>query len=95
MFGFDLQNGYIGKSGGGSDSAGGVIRNVLDQANPDRQADYLDVTFTNDDICVAWISVRMHDGSPGGAWTGDVGSLCGQPWHKSNPAAGRKKNGDM
>lgn len=41
-----------------------------------------------DAVCMAWISVTQFDGTPGGAWTGDVGYYCGQDWYHNKETAG-------
>lgn len=73
VYGYDADNQYLGSGNGGGIDEGGLFTTTIDQSVPDIQTDFVDVTFTDDAVCVAWITVEMHDGSPSGAWTGDIG----------------------
>ncbi|CAK1365144.1 hypothetical protein CB0940_08758 [Cercospora beticola] len=94
VYAYDADNQYLGEGKGGSVAEGGLFSSTVDQGAPDTQADFVDVTFDNDAVCVAWITVKMHDGSPGGAWTGDVGSFCGETWYTQTQEAGKDKDGN-
>lgn len=41
-----------------------------------------------DAVCIPWITVKMHDGTPGCSWTGDIGAECGQNWFHQTESAG-------
>ncbi|KAB8416321.1 hypothetical protein FH972_024841 [Carpinus fangiana] len=90
IYGFDVNNNYLGESGSGSMGDGGVVELVIDQTVPGVQSDYISVENTIGATCIAWISVVQFDGAPGsgGSWTGDIGYNCGQNWYYGNQIAG-------
>nr|POE72335.1 hypothetical protein CFP56_12210 [Quercus suber] len=92
VYAYDLDNQYLGSGSGGDVADGGTFSTTIDQSSPDIQADFVGVTFTDDAVCVAWISVKMQDGSPGGAWTGDIGANCGEVWAYQTQTAGTAEN---
>lgn len=73
VYAYDYDNQYLGSGSGGNVADGGLFTTTIDQGAPDTQADFVGITFTDDAVCVAWIMVQMNDGSPSGAWTGDIG----------------------
>lgn len=67
---------------------------TVDQSTPGLRAEYIAVSNNNDATCIAWITVQQFDDTRGGAWTGDIGSSCGQASHYSEESAGKLKNDD-
>lgn len=65
---------------------------MLEQFDQGRRIEYAGVSAEKDAICIAWITVTMHDGTNGGAWTGDIGSECDQVWYHSAEKAGKFKD---
>jgi len=93
VYGFDINNDFLGASGGGSLGDGGVLDLVIDQATPGKQADFVSVSNGDDGICIAWIAVSQFDDSGTGAWTGDIGKGCGADWYVGNQNAGTLPDG--
>lgn len=66
---------------------GGVVSLTIDQAEPGVQADYISVENSDDATCISWVAVNQFDGrGTKGAWLGDIGYACGQPWYYGNQA---------
>jgi hypothetical protein len=91
IYSFDERNGFGGQADGCQVGDGGVCTVKVDQSVGGRRAGYIGVSNNNDATCIAWITVQQFDGSQGGAWTGDVGSFCGQRWYNSVEPAGNLK----
>ncbi|KAK4504568.1 hypothetical protein PRZ48_005484 [Zasmidium cellare] len=81
VYAYDYNNAYIGRAQGGFIDVGGVLEVTVRQDTPGIQTDFLSVSATKDAPCISWISVSQYDGSPGGAWTGDIGKACGDYWY--------------
>ncbi|KAL7942577.1 hypothetical protein V8C42DRAFT_360011 [Trichoderma barbatum] len=93
VFGWDVNHNYKGKAKGGYIDEGGIRDFILSQFGSGKRIEYAAVAAEEDAICIAWITVQMHDGTTGGAWTGDIGSECGQAWYPSAERAGKLKDG--
>lgn len=61
---------------------------IVDQGSASSQAGYVSIANNNDGTCVAWVTVDQKDATQGGAWTGDIGRMCGQRWFASIEQAG-------
>lgn len=79
---------FIGASGGGSAKSGGTIDLTIDSYSSGSRADFAGIAGEDDAICISWITVKMYDGTTGGAWTGDIGYSCGQGWYTQTESAG-------
>lgn len=51
------------------------------------------VSAAKDAVCIAWITVHMHDSTDGGSWTGDIGYNCDQKWYPQSESAGNLPDG--
>ena len=94
VYGFDVHNDYLGSSKSGSIKTSMSADFTIAQAFDDRQAEYISVAGSDDAVCISWVSVSQHDGSDGGAWTGDIGYQCGESWYHGNQSPGHFKNPD-
>lgn len=94
VYGFNTFNEFIGQSSSQSVAEGDSVTFTIDQSSPGEQATYVGVSNADDATCVSWITVEQRDNTPGGAWTGDIGSECGQRWHNGNQKAGKLKDSD-
>ncbi|PKK52751.1 hypothetical protein CI102_2487 [Trichoderma harzianum] len=92
VFAWDNNNNYRGKSKGKHIGEGSFEDIILSQFQHGRRLEYVAVAADEDAVCIAWIGVTMEDGTPNGAWTGDIGSECGQAWYHSNEVGGYFKD---
>ncbi|EHK18047.1 uncharacterized protein TRIVIDRAFT_67261 [Trichoderma virens Gv29-8] len=93
VYAWDQSHNYMGKSNGGQYIKEGDFGDfVMDQFVDGKRIGYAAVTADKDAVCIAWITITMNDGTPKGAWTGDIGSDCGQAWYPSNEIAGTLKD---
>ncbi|KAL6886271.1 hypothetical protein HDV57DRAFT_526135 [Trichoderma longibrachiatum] len=92
VYAWDTNNNYQGRSDGAHIGAGGYREFQIDQMEGGARAEYVAVSATKNAICIAWITVAMKDETQGGAWTGDIGSECGQNWYYSAEKAGKIKD---
>ncbi|KAK5164892.1 uncharacterized protein LTR77_009556 [Saxophila tyrrhenica] len=96
VYAYDYNNNYLGQSGYGCGEGadGGSCELTVDQGSFGTvQADYVSVANGDDATCISWISVTQSDGSPGGAWTGDIGDHCGVRTYYGNQQAGTYPDG--
>lgn len=87
-YAWDMDNSYLGRGDGGSMKQGGIVDTMIDSFSNGARAEYAGISVARDAVCVAWISVRQFDNTPGGAWTGDIGYECGQAWYANKEKAG-------
>ncbi|XWX02407.1 hypothetical protein V2A60_010444 [Cordyceps javanica] len=92
-YAWDTNNEYLGKSGGAYIKAGDIHDFTIDQDSGGTRAEYVGVSAAKDAVCISWITVKMHDETEGGSWTGDVGYQCGQHWYHQSESAGSIKEG--
>ncbi|UNI23727.1 hypothetical protein JDV02_009529 [Purpureocillium takamizusanense] len=88
IYAWDSENCYLGWADGKHIGSGDIDDFVIDSVSGGTRAEYVGVAASTDGVCIAWVSVSQFDGTPGGAWTGDVGYYCGQPWYPSKEKAG-------
>lgn len=69
---------------------------TVGQGSEGAQGAYISVANDNDGTCIAWVTVKQMDDTPGGAWTGDIGRECGERWFASIEQGGiyEDENGD-
>lgn len=87
-YAWDIENNYLGKSGGAHLETGDVADLTIDQFSPGTRGEYIGIAAAKDAVCIAWITVTMFDRTDGGSWTGDVGYECGQDWYEQKERAG-------
>jgi hypothetical protein len=84
----------MGQSKGCKIGPGGMCEKIIEQPTFGVRAGYIGVSNNDDATCIAWISVEQSDETKGGgAWTGDIGYMCGQAWYNSVEPAGKLKEG--
>ncbi|KAJ6445331.1 Aspercryptin biosynthesis cluster protein B [Purpureocillium lavendulum] len=88
VYGWDIDNLYLGKVEGSFIEAGDIADYTIDSFSGGTRAEYIGVDAGKNAICIAWITVKMFDGTTGGAWTGDVGHYCGPSWYPQHERAG-------
>lgn len=88
VYAYNNENEYLGKSSNNYVGDGDTHTFTVDQGSGSAQAGYISVANNNDGTCVAWITVDQKDATQGGAWTGDIGRMCGQRWFASIEQAG-------
>lgn len=93
VYAWDTNKEYRGKADGAHLEAGDIHDFLVAQDSGGARAEYVGVSGGKDAVCVAWISVKMFDDTPGGAWTGDIGYNCGQDWYAQAEKAGNLKDG--
>jgi len=93
VYSFSQVNGYQGQADGCDIGSGGICDRTIDAGVGGQRAKYVSISNNDDATCIAWITVTQFDGTFGGAWTGDIGSVCGQSWYESVEVAGRLDDG--
>lgn len=77
VYAYNAQNVQTGTAGKQTMAGNGdYLTFTVDQDVPGSQGQYIGIQNSNDATCIAWITVRMHDNSITGVWTGDIGRSC-------------------
>ncbi|KAB5576372.1 hypothetical protein GE09DRAFT_1266116 [Coniochaeta sp. 2T2.1] len=92
VYGWDINNNYLGQSKGGKVDDSDVGTFTIDQFTAGTRGDFIGVSADDDAACISWITVAEYDGTTGGAWTGDVGYNCGHHWYHQTESAGTLKD---
>ncbi|KAM3479769.1 hypothetical protein MY5147_001542 [Beauveria neobassiana] len=93
VYAWDTNHEYRGKSDGAYIKAGDIHDFKVAQDTGGARAEYIGVSAGKDAVCIAWITVHMHDSTEGGAWTGDIGYNCDQKWYPQSEKAGSLPDG--
>ncbi|KAK3180621.1 hypothetical protein K4F52_008087 [Lecanicillium sp. MT-2017a] len=94
IYAWDINNNYLGQSGGSYIKEGDIHDFIIDQDSGGTRSEYVGLAAANNALCIAWITVSQLDNTRGGAWTGDIGYNCGNDWYPSTEPAGKLDNGD-
>ncbi|KAI5203692.1 hypothetical protein E4T39_04069 [Aureobasidium subglaciale] len=100
VYAYDFENKLIGTAGSQTMAGNGdYLTFNVDQDIPGLQGQYIGIQNSKDATCISWITVKMHDNSVGGAWTGDIGRSpsprCGHTWFESQEVAGHLDDGSL
>lgn len=96
LYAWDTHNNFLGQAAGRHIVEGDAPTIIIDSSSPGTRTEYLGLSGGKDAICIAWVTVLQHDGTQGGAWTGDVGAYCGQDFYPQAEFAGYfDKNGPL